>query len=115
MKKLITLILLGFSFSVMAADAQFLADQHIAKGQNCTACHGDKAPAKGATVGTATCIQCHQSLESVDKSMKAKGYQVVPNPHVNHQIGLNCDECHRGHGKMTNSCSDCHVFTFKRQ
>lgn len=115
MKKLITFILLGFALSSAFSAEPMLADKHIAKGQNCAACHGAQTPAAGAQVSTQQCLQCHKSLEAVDQSMKAKGVSVVPNPHVNHQIGLNCNECHQGHKPATNSCSDCHTFTFKRQ
>lgn len=106
---------MSFSLNAVAAETPFLADQHVSKGYNCAACHGKDTPKSGAQVTTGKCLECHQSLEAVNNVMIKKGQQVVPNPHINHQIGLNCNECHQGHKTQTNSCSECHTFTFRKQ
>ena len=36
-----------------------------------------------------------------------------PDPHVNHSLGLNCVECHKGHEQSVNMCSRCHLFEYK--
>ena len=93
--------------SVSAAD--FLADRHVQRGVKCEQCHGTAAPAKGAKVTTEQCSACHGSLDKVAEQTK----DVKPNPHYNHLVGLQCNECHRGHAEGVYMCENCHNFKAK--
>ena len=94
-----------------ATAANNLANRHVARGTNCVACHNTKTPKAGATVDTAKCASCHGSLDKVAQRTKAK--KLDPDPHYNHLVGLNCNECHKGHQKSVNLCSQCHNLEFK--
>ena len=60
------LVLLSIN-TASAADGQFLADRHVARGVACASCHGKETPKAGAKVSTAQCNTCHQSLDAVAK------------------------------------------------
>jgi fumarate reductase flavoprotein subunit len=89
-----------------AADQEFLADRHKAKGMQCEACHKE-SPAK--TVGMKTCLGCHGDY----KALAAKTQHVEPNPHASHEGELECIACHQGHKPGKDYCSQCHTFGFK--
>ena len=48
------LVLLSIN-TASAADGQFLADRHVARGVACASCHGKETPKAGAKVSTAQC------------------------------------------------------------
>lgn len=98
-----------FSSACLASD--FLADRHGTRGVTCESCHGTKAPQPGAKVETAKCNTCHGSLDKVAELTKAK--KLDPDPHYNHLVGLDCNECHKGHQPSVNMCSNCHNIKFK--
>lgn len=113
MKKTMTAVftaaLLAAAVSTVTA-APMLADRHVAKGVQCTVCHGpDKANPQEPT--TATCTACHNV-----KALVAKTKNVKPvNPHVSphYQDSLDCTNCHLGHQPSENFCNQCHQFDFK--
>ena len=84
-----------------------------ARSVDCAACHEVKAPAEGAEVDTQKCLACHVSLKAVSEKIHARGNAQSPDPHVNHSLGLNCVECHKGHEQSVNMCSRCHLFEYK--
>ncbi len=103
---------LVFSGSFLSAQAATLAERHVAKGVSCEACHGTKTPAEGAEVSTEKCSSCHGTLKQISEKIHQKGKAQSPDPHMNHSIGLNCNECHRGHEASVNMCNRCHVFKY---
>lgn len=84
-----------------------------ARSVDCAACHAVKTPAEGAEVDTQKCLACHVSLNAVSEKIHARGNAQSPDPHVNHSLGLNCVECHKGHEQSVNMCSRCHLFEYK--
>ena len=80
---------------------------------DCAACHAVKTPAEGAEVDTQKCLACHVSLNAVSEKIHARDNAQSPDPHVNHSLGLNCVECHKGHEQSVNMCSRCHLFEYK--
>ena len=96
-----------------AAQPGQLADRHAARSVDCAACHAVKTPAEGAEVDTQKCLACHVSLNAVSEKIHARGNAQSPDPHVNHSLGLNCVECHKGHEQSVNMCSRCHLFEYK--
>lgn len=102
---------LASGMAVSLAAQPMLADRHVARGMDCVSCHKVKTPKPGATVDKQQCIGCHGSLEDIAKREKDK--KLDPNPHYNHLVDLNCNECHKGHQKPVNMCNDCHQIPFK--
>ena len=92
-----------------AAQPGHLADRHAARSVDCAV----KTPAEGAEVDTQKCLACHVSLNAVSEKIHARGNAQSPDPHVNHSLGLNCVECHKGHEQSVNMCSRCHLFEYK--
>lgn len=99
--------------SMSAQASEYLADRHGAKSMECVACHDTAKPAEGATVSTQKCTSCHGSLADISAQIQKRGNAQTPDPHVNHSLGLNCNECHRGHQPSVNVCQRCHVFEYK--
>ena len=100
-----------FAASAMSAEAGFLADRHATRGvAYVRRCGGAEA---GSTVETKQCLGCHGSLKAISEKIHQRGKAQSPDPHVNHSLGLNCNECHRGHQKSVNMCSRCHIFEYK--
>lgn len=87
--------------------------RHAARSVDCAACHAVKTPAEGAEVDTQKCLACNVSLNAVSEKIHARGNAQSPDPHVNHSLGLNCVECHKGHEQSVNMCSRCHLFEYK--
>jgi fumarate reductase flavoprotein subunit len=91
-----------------AAPAQKLtADIHKDSGLACTDCHED-TPKKA--VSRDKCQQCHGSYAEIAKRTE----NLEPNPHYNHTIDLDCNNCHHQHKPMEIYCHNCHknlVFT----
>lgn len=104
---LASLFIASFSF----AQDKFLADKHMAKNVNCQACHLTQAPKPGVEVSSSTCIKCHGTLEQLGK--KSKSDSGMPDPHYNHLVNTNCNECHRGHTPSQNVCSNCHNLNYQ--
>ncbi len=126
MKKLLSLLFVSALFVCGVVSAQYptaaqqnptppqqmLADKHMAGSNNCVMCH-ETTPAPGAVVTTEKCNSCHGSLEAVSAINRAKPDAQFPNPHVNHSIGLNCNECHMAHQASQNMCARCHNFQYQ--
>ena len=106
-------LLLGSLLIALPAMAQdsFLADRHVTKSVNCTACHETQAPKQGAEVSSGKCVQYHGTLENI--AAKTKDKKLDPDPHYNHLVNTDCQECHRGHGQSTNVCANCHNLKYK--
>lgn len=98
---------LALSGTAQAAD--FLADRHVARGVECKTCHLTATPQPGAKVKSQTCNGCHVSLDKVAERTK----DMTPNPHYNHLIGTDCQECHKGHQQSQNLCANCHALEWK--
>lgn len=98
---------LALSGSAGAAD--FLADRHGARGVECKTCHQTATPAPGAVVSSKACDGCHGGLDKVAERTK----DMVPNPHYNHLINTDCQECHKGHQPSQNLCGSCHNLEWK--
>lgn len=96
----------------VGAQAANLADRHASKSVDCVSCHDTKTPAEGATVSTQKCSGCHGSLQDISAQIQKRSNAQSPDPHVNHSLGLNCNECHRGHQPSVNMCNRCHVFQY---
>lgn len=110
----VKLLVCGLAAGILSASAysaEFLADRHVARGVQCSACHGKTMPVKGAKVDQKACLACHKSLDDVAKLSEQKG--IDPNPHYNHLVGMNCLECHRGHQQGVNQCGTCHKLNYK--
>lgn len=91
------------SVSFAQGTASYLADRHAQRNVACASCHVS-APQAGAVVETAQCLACHKSREDVAKRTAG----IDPNPHANHMIEQNCNECHNGHKPGQYMCSSCH-------
>lgn len=105
------LVLLSIN-TASAADGQFLADRHVARGVACASCHGKETPkavCKSFNRAVPQCNTCHLSLDAVAKQTS----KLDPNPHYNHLVGLDCAECHRGHQQSVNMCAQCHNIEYK--
>lgn len=96
---------LALTSAAFAAD-QFGADRHVARGIDCTVCHGpDKA--NPAYPDENTCIKCHPK-----EALKAKTQALKPtNPHAAPHNG-DCTLCHLQHEPTENYCAQCHQFDF---
>jgi fumarate reductase flavoprotein subunit len=90
----------------LAADQEFLADRHKAKGVPCEGCHKDTPP---KAVEMKTCLGCHGDY----KALAAKTQHVEPNPHASHEGELACGACHHGHKPGEDYCARCHSFGYK--
>lgn len=87
----------------------FLADRHVAKGMQCTACHD--ANQKLLKVGdNDICVKCHGDYPAMVKKTDGR-FEV--NPHAQHDGLLPCTECHKGHKAGVNYCGQCHNYTYK--
>lgn len=102
-----------FGAVALNAQAANLADRHASKSLTCVSCHDTATPKEGATVSTAKCSSCHGTLQEISDKIHKRGNAQSPDPHVNHSLGLNCNECHRGHQPSVNMCNRCHVFEYK--
>ena len=103
MKKTIIIVLLSLPFMAAVHAQGFLADKHAGNGIACNGCHAENPPAKA--VSTERCVQCHGDLQKVGKLYKKKD---LPNPHINHNEELYCEDCHKGHTTPVNYCAQCH-------
>ncbi len=104
---LFTLCLALLAFGPLVEASGVLADMHKAGNVKCAACHGKKAPAKGATVDNARCIACHGTYEKLaSKSMPKEA--LGGNPHKSHLGPIECAICHRGHQPSETYCLKCH-------
>lgn len=107
----ICLAIMGVFFARYAAissDMVFLSDKHIKDfGLKCESCHSENPPSKGSQDA---CIGCHGDLAEVGKGTELTD---LPNPHINHNEDLYCDDCHKGHKEPTNFCNQCHEFEFR--
>jgi hypothetical protein len=92
---------------VFAADNQFMADRHVAKGIVCNSCHKE-APPK-SLVPTETCFKCHGDYTKLAEQTK----KIRPNPHEHHDPNVACEYCHHAHKPSENKCNACHDFKFK--
>jgi Cytochrome c3 len=84
----------------------YLSDRHVAKGMECTSCHGDTTPQK--PVETPKCLECHTSFDEISK----KTVDMSPNPHANHLIDsqdIDCSSCHHAHKANELYCTQCHA------
>lgn len=90
-----------------AAEKNFLADRHQAKGIECSGCHKESPPK--AAVPSEACLKCHGPYEKVAKQTE----NVSPNPHASHMGQLGCENCHMGHKPSVDYCSSCHQFGYK--
>lgn len=104
-------VLMAAGVMTDAAAAEMLADRHVAKGMTCESCHAETPPSK--SVKTEKCLECHGSLEKIGEQYDAAKAGNLPNPHVNHNSELYCEDCHRGHSQGVNYCAQCHDFVYK--
>lgn len=91
---------------VPAADQEFMADRHKAKGVLCEGCHKEPPP---KAVEMKACLACHGDY----KALAEKTKHVEPNPHASHEGELECSACHQGHKPGKDYCASCHTFGFK--
>ena len=108
MKKiLLSIFCLSFVNLVSAADMG--ADRHIAKGMECSSCHGANMAVEYPTIEQ--CVQCHNP-DVVEKTTQKNGQQ---NPHRSPHYGnkMDCVLCHTQHGETQDACGSCHSFGFK--
>lgn len=107
----ICLAIMGIFFARYGAMSEamvFLGDRHVkGYGLTCESCHAETPPSKGSQE---PCIDCHGNLAEVGKATELKD---LPNPHINHNEELYCDDCHKGHKEATNFCNQCHEFDFR--
>lgn len=104
-------VLMAAGATTDPAAAAMLADRHVAKGMTCGSCHAETPPSKA--VKTEKCLECHGSLEKIGEQYDAAKSGNLPNPHVNHNSELYCEDCHRGHSQGVNYCAQYHDFVYK--
>jgi len=90
-----------------AAEKNFLADRHQARGANCSGCHKESPPKEA--VPQDMCLKCHESYAKIAKQTD----KITPNPHASHMGALECKLCHHAHKPSVNHCASCHDFDFK--
>lgn len=119
MKQLFVALLFGLaclsSSAQQAQDNKFLADRHVARGQQCVVCHGQNAPSANLPLDGnkhQPCVQCHGFYDVVAKKTVPADPEEM-NPHSQHDGNLPCTECHQGHRASVNYCAQCHFYTFK--
>jgi fumarate reductase flavoprotein subunit len=103
------------------AAGNFLADMHLGKGLECSACHGKKTVVDdNETIVNAKCVECHGTLDKMalaqKPSMDGNPAQVAEhhiNPHKSHLGVINCTTCHHGHTTSWTYCLNCHSFELK--
>lgn len=101
-------VLLTANLGVAIDQKTPLADKHKALGLSCEDCHGSGLK---KAVPMEKCLGCHESYAKVAERTK----ELLPNPHDNHLIDLECSKCHLGHKPQANYCQTCHVdMEFKR-
>ena len=85
-----------------------LAHMHQLAGVNCQKCHGKTK--KPEEVPMSKCVTCHNVDKVAEKTASVK----PQNPHesVHYGRNLDCNLCHREHGKSENYCAQCHSFKF---
>ncbi len=105
LKALFCAAALGLSLTAFAADGQFLADRHVAKGVKCESCHkaGPNAAPKKAD-----CLACHGGTYA---KLAEKTDKLEVNPHDSHQGEIECSKCHKGHKPAVLECARCHDFS----
>ncbi len=115
---ILAFLLVCASFTAFGQQAQgdkFLADRHVARGQQCAACHGQNAPSAALPLDAdkhQTCVKCHGFYDAVAKKTQPADPEEM-NPHSQHDGNLPCTECHQGHKASVNYCAQCHFYTFK--
>ena len=77
------------------------ADIHKEQGITCMDCH-ETEPKKAVTRDK--CQQCHGTYADIAKRTE----NLEPNPHYNHTIDLDCNDCHHQHRPMEIYCHNCH-------
>jgi len=79
---------------------------HNLAGVSCEKCHGKLE--KQESVEMTKCVTCHDLAKLVEKTATVK----PENPHTSPHYGnnLDCNLCHRQHGKSENYCNQCHTF-----
>ena len=109
MKKLLALLFCSLlAAGAACAQDKTTAERHLARGAQCTSCHGTSGDYTRA-VRKEACLTCHGSYEGV----AARTAKVKPNPHDNHYGFSDCSTCHHGHTASTLTCSGCHKFNLK--
>lgn len=118
MPKLLHFLRMPLMLAVFAAASQaaaagepMLADRHAARGLSCASCHDETPPAR--PVRTEKCLSCHESFEALGRRHDEKKSGNLPNPHVNHNDELYCEDCHHAHSPSVNYCAQCHDFAYK--
>ena len=95
--------------SAAAADQQFLADRHVARGLACESCHTPDMKVKQSG-DYDVCVDCHGDYAAM--IAKTEGRHQV-NPHAQHEGALPCTECHKGHKQSVNYCGGCHSYIYE--
>lgn len=97
------------AFGVSSFAGEMLADRHIAKGVNCSGCHGGQKPNPGDKVKTEQCQTCHGSYEKLAEITADKDI----NMHDTHLGEMDCHQCHKAHSKPgALLCVECHSSDF---
>lgn len=106
---LLVLCIFFARYVAMSEDTVFLGDKHVKEyGLECSTCHTEVPPSKSPA--TKICIRCHGNLLDVGKNTELNE---LPNPHINHNEELYCDDCHKGHKESVNFCDQCHDFKYR--
>ncbi len=82
---------------------------HQDNGLNCDDCHQENPPAKD--VAGKVCLDCHAKGDR--KKVQELTKEIEPNPHEDHEGGLDCTACHHEHKASEDHCVACHSFGFK--
>lgn len=77
---------------------------HLLNGISCKECHSNPNGVKA--LSTDDCLDCHDSREKMAEATS----DLDPNPHNSPHYGtsLDCELCHKQHGRSENFCSQCH-------
>ncbi len=106
----ITVLSMALLFATASAYAATGAERHVAKGVQCTVCHGpDTANPQIPTIDN--CKTCHDIKALVEKTKNVKPQNPHFSPHYQDQ--LDCTNCHMMHEEPVNFCDQCHSFGFK--
>ena len=103
---IVCLLVLFAMFTAGAYDAKYINNTHTAKqGLGCEGCHNEAPPAD--KVKSEKCMECHGTFEDIGKNS-----DMWPNPHINHNDDLRCEDCHHIHRPSDIYCNSCHEHNF---
>ncbi len=106
----LSLLVAALCFGLAATTASAAgtgAERHVARGIQCTVCHGPDMKNPNYP-DEKTCLACHNR-----DAVAAKTPGLTPNPHNAAPHNNDCTLCHMQHEPQVDYCAQCHKFGYK--